>query len=145
MLLTFLTSPLFHTLALACDKPRFFGLVPWYEYLTLQPVRLEDPNGGAASTVCQITNFTNDSTQSIGAHSPILLIALAIFDDLLRIAALVAVGYIIYGGFQYMTSQGAPDATKRAQQTIINALIGVAVSIIAASAVAFLAGRLAGY
>ena len=67
-----------------------------------------------------------------------MLIALALLDDLIRIAALVAVGYVIYGGIQYSTSQGSPDATKKAQSTIINALIGVSMAVLAASIVAFI-------
>jgi hypothetical protein len=115
-----------------CAKPTFFGLVPWYQYLNLA----KDSAG-----VCAITNF-NDSTKVLGGQSPFLLIALAILDDLIRVAALVAVGYVIYGGITYTTSQGAPDMTKKAQQTIINALIGVVVAILAASAVAFIGNTL---
>jgi hypothetical protein len=56
----------------------------------------------------------------------------------------VAVGYVIYGGIQYVTSQGSPDATKKAQQTIINALIGVVLAVLAASIVAFIGNRFGG-
>jgi hypothetical protein len=72
------------------------------------------------------------------------LIGLAILDDLIRIAALVAVGYVIYGGIQYVTSQGSPDATGKAQQTIINALIGVVLATLAASIVNLIGTRLGG-
>ena len=78
----------------------------------------------------------------LGSHSWFLLIGLAILDDLIRIAALVAVGFVIYGGIQYVTSQGSPDQTKQAQQTIINALIGLVLAILASSIVAFIGNRL---
>lgn len=123
MLLSFLT---YFAATTTCDKPRFFGLVPWYEYLSLDPAHN-----------CAITNF-NDSAAVLGAQSPALLIALAILDDLLRVAALIAVGYIIYGGIMYTTSQGAPDMIKKAQQTVINALIGLGVALVATSVVAFI-------
>lgn len=117
-----------------CDKPTFLGLVPWYQYLDLA----QDPTG----TGCRIVNF-DSSSGALGAQSPFLLIGLAILENLIRIAGLVAVGYIIYGGFRYMTSQGSPDSTKGAQQTIINALIGVVIAIVAAAGVAYLGNRLA--
>lgn len=130
-----LVTPLLQTFAAdGCTKPTFLGLVPWYQYLNLA----KDAVGK-----CSVTNF-NDSTKVLGAHSPFLLIALAILDDLIRIAALVAVGYVIYGGIQYTTSQGSPDATKKAQQTIINALIGVVLAVLAASIVAFIGNRFGG-
>src|SRR4051812_8905124 len=110
----------FFAAAPPCENPRLLGLVPWYEYLQ------RDPNDCSS-----ILNFSNPD-MVLGSHSAFLLIGLAILDDLIRVAALVAVGYIIYGGMQYVTSQGAPDATKKAQQTIINALVGVVIAIIAA-------------
>jgi hypothetical protein len=110
-------------------KKTLLGLIPWYQYLTLDP---KD---------CHILNFDN-ANQVLGQHSAFLLIILAIIDDLLRIAAFVAVGYIIYGGIQYITSQGAPDSTKKALSTIINALIGLAVAIMSASIVGYLGHKL---
>jgi hypothetical protein len=111
-----------------CSKP-FLGLKTWFQYLP--PTAFEGD--------CSISSF-----DVLGKNSGILLIALALLDDLIRIAALVAVGYVIYGGILYVTSQGAPDMTKKAQQTIINALIGVVVAIIASSAVAFIGTRIGG-
>ena len=112
----------------SCSKP-FLGLETWFHYL---PSSAFDGN-------CNIVNFT-----TLGSGSDILLIGLAVLDDLIRIAALVAVGYVIYGGIQYVISQGSPDATSKAQQTIINALIGVVVSILAASIVGFIGTKLGG-
>jgi len=131
--------PLLRTFAagVVCGKPTFLGLVPWYQYL--------DVTKDAAGK-CSVVNFNpaGDGSQAhaFGAHSPFLLIALAIIDDLIRVAALVAVAYVIVGGIQYVTSQGAPDATKKAQQTIINALIGLAIALVAASVVAFIGNKL---
>lgn len=109
-----------------CSKS-FLGLETWFHYL---PASSFDDK-------CNITSFT-----ALSEHSGILLIALAVLDDLIRIAALVSVGYVIYGGIQYVTSQGSPDATKKAQQTIVNAIIGVVIAVMAASVVAFIGNRL---
>jgi hypothetical protein len=113
----------------SCSKGSFLGLESWFHYL---PKSDFDGN-------CNIQNFT-----VLGSKSELLLIGLAILDDLIRIAALVAVGYVIYGGIQYVTSQGSPDATGKAQQTIINALIGVVLATLAASIVGFVGAKLGG-
>jgi len=120
----------------AAAKPMLFGLIPWYQYLTLAQ--------NSSTYRCDITNFHDTSANGILGlkDNPLLLIALAVLDDLLRIAAMVAVGYVIWGGIQYVTSQGSPDSTRKAQQTIINALIGVAIAILAAAMVGFVGNSL---
>ena len=55
---------------------------------------------------------------------------------------MVAMGYTIFGGFKYMTSQGEPDATKKAQGTVTNALIGLAIAMLATAIVGFVGGKL---
>jgi hypothetical protein len=81
-----------------------------------------------------------------GSNSPgdIPLILLAVVDDLLHVAGLVAVAYVLYGGFQYVSSQGQSDKTARAQNTIIDALVGVAIAVVAISVVSFLGNKLGG-
>ncbi|TAH36617.1 hypothetical protein EYC59_00370 [Candidatus Saccharibacteria bacterium] len=140
-----------------CDaNTTFFGLVPWYKYLTLE----YDAN----TKSCRITSFDEKTSSEkvdagcvdtaekkcermssfLSSTSPVLLIALAILEDLIRVAGLVAVGFVIYGGIQYITSQGSPDDTKRAQQTIINALIGLVVALMAVGIVSFIGAQLGG-
>ena len=67
---------------------------------------------------------------------------MAIVDILLRIVGLVSVGFVIYGGFRYITSQGEPDATKKALATVVNALIGMAIAIFAVTIVSFMGSTL---
>ncbi len=125
------THGLFHLVAAqsangACTEPSFFGLIPWYHYLNVDKT-------------CNIKDFKVLQTNGTG---DVPLILLAVVDDLLRLAGLIAVGFVIYGAIQYITSQGEPEKTGKAQSTITNALIGLAVSIIAVSAVSYLGGRL---
>jgi len=102
----------------ACKGGSFLGFPTWYKYLPC--------NGGVPA----LTNI-ND----------IWLIVAAITEILLRVAGLVAVIMVIYGGIQYITSQGEPDKTTKARSTIINSLTGLTIAILAASLVAFVAGR----
>ena len=71
-----------------------------------------------------------------------MLILLAVLDMLFIVGGMVAVVFVIIGGVQYITSQGQPENTKNARGTVINALIGLAITIIAATLVNWLGYRL---
>jgi hypothetical protein len=47
------------------------------------------------------------------------------------IAGVVAFFYLIYSGFLYLTAAGNPDAAKKGQQGIINAIIGLIIIFLA--------------
>lgn len=133
------SSGSFAAAARSCSsKPRFLGLVPWYEYLTLT----SDGQGGCKITQFQSGDVLGTDDGGTKTASPFLLIGLAILQDLVRVAALVAVGFVIFGGFKYITSQGAPEDTKEAQKTIVDALIGLAFAVLAAGIVGFIGNRL---
>jgi hypothetical protein len=102
----------------------FLGMVPWYQYLTLD----DD---------CGVTDFT-----VLGSGSDLPLVILAIVQDLITIAGLIAVIFVVYGGVMYITSQGNPDQTSKAQSTIINAVAGLVVAVVAVVFVSFLGNRL---
>jgi hypothetical protein len=129
MLSSFLTSiPVFlAAIPAKCDKG-FFGLPPWYKYLKLDP------------GTCEVVDFNLLGT---GTNSGLLLIGLAVVDLLLRIAAIVAIAYVIWGGFTFMTSQAEPDKLAQARHTIMNALIGLGLALLATSIVVFVGNRLA--
>lgn len=48
----------------------------------------------------------------------------------LEIVALIAVAYIMYGGFRYITSSGDPKTAEAAKKTITNAIIGLIIIIL---------------
>lgn len=98
-----------------------FGFPHWYQYL----------NG--------VLDDHGTCLPQIQGLSDIWLIVAAIIEVLLRVAALVAVVFVIYGGFSYTTSQGDPEGTARARKTIVNSLIGLAVAVMAAAIVSFIA------
>lgn len=72
----------------------------------------------------------------------IFIIALNLIDIALRIVGILAVGYLIYGGFRYVTSRGSADETKKAQDIILKAVIGLVIAILSAVIVSFAVSRL---
>lgn len=126
---------IFNFFAATCSsKTTLFGIPPWYKYLIDAGLMSSNPVTGA----CELAGSLqpNDWVQVI------FLVGLALLDMALRLAGLVAAGFVIYGGIQYVTSQGEPDKTKDAQQTIINALIGMVIAIAAAAFVSFIGYRI---
>lgn len=108
--------------AAACTPGKGSLFLPtWYKYL-------EGKEDLADTGKCTIVFTFPDDVGKI---------LLALIDILLRVGGLVAVVFVVYGGFNYITSQGQPDNTKSARQMIINALIGVVITTIATVIVAF--------
>ena len=105
--------------AAACSNGGFFlGFPTWYEFLKC--------NSTGSPELSKITD--------------IWAILAAVIDILLRLAALLAVGMIIYGGATYMTSQGSSDKTNRARETIISAAVGLLICSISIAIVHFVGG-----
>lgn len=106
---------LFTTFA-AANCSHFLGFPTWYQYI-------QGPN-------CSI---------QINSLSDVWLIVAAIIEILLRVAGIMAVAFVVYGGFQYVTSQAEPDKLTQARRTIVNALIGLILAIMSATIVNFIA------
>ena len=93
----------------------------------------EDLGGGKIGSIV----IENDSPADI-----IFIVALNIVDIALRAVGIIAIGFIIYGGFRYVISRGSPEETKKAMDTILKAVIGMVIAMISAIAVSFLVSRL---
>jgi hypothetical protein len=114
-----------------CQGKSFLGIPPWYQYLYPKYISVNP-----TSKVCEFNlQLVQGGTLNLSA---LTLVGLGILDILLRIGALVAVGYIVYAGFRYLTAQGEPDKAKQALGTIINALVGLGITIVAAAVVRFI-------
>jgi len=118
-------SSLLSNFAAGCTGGSFFGLPTWYKYLNTAV----DP----LTKHCEVQNF---------GIKDLPLIGLAAVDIALRIAAFIAVGYVIYGGVQFVAAQGETDRTKKARQTVINALIGLVIALMSTAIVAFIGKRI---
>lgn len=112
------------------ESNAFFGFPTWYKYLNPQ----NGPNG------CELDSLRTGE----GELDPyyFLKIAAAVFEIGLRIAGYVAIGFVIWGGFQYILSRGEPDKISGAQTTIVNALAGLSIAIAAVIIVNVVGGSL---
>jgi hypothetical protein len=137
--------------ATSCQRGNaFFGLPTWYKYIkkydsSCNPVVQLQKQNNTCVQDRNSENYEKNGGKPVCAFdgTPLLQIALAIVDILLRVGALLAVGYVLYGGFLYITSQGEPDGTKRGRQAIVNALVGLVIAIFATAIVTFI-GRSVG-
>ncbi len=106
------------------------GFPTWYQYLDGEEVQ------GKCSPVIYTDN--PDESSSLNA----LPIGLAIFDIAMTVAGLVAVVMVFVGSIRYILTLGEPARASSAQNTVINALVGLVIILIASRVVAFIAVRL---
>ena len=110
----------------ACsDKGKILTLKPWYSGLTNNDCSLKTPGAD-----------TNSQANYIWK------IALNIVDDLLQLIGYTTVGYIMYGGFLMMTSNGAPDKAARGRKTIMSAAIGLVIALASVALVNFISSKI---
>ena len=110
----------------ACsNKGKILTLKPWYSGLTNNDCSLKSPGAD-----------TNSQANYIWKT------ALNIVDDLLQLIGYTTVGYIMYGGFLMMTSNGAPDKAARGRKTIMSAAIGLVIALASVALVNFISSKI---
>jgi hypothetical protein len=85
------------------------------------------------STNCQ-TNLPGVAATGIQVHQ--------ILAILFGIMAAVSVLFIVIGGLRFVTSEGNPEGTAKARNTIIYAVVGLVIALSAEALVAFVLGNL---
>lgn len=107
------------------NKGKILTLKPWYSGLTNSDCSLKSPGAD-----------TNSQANYIWK------IALNIVDDLLQLIVYTTIGYIMYGGFLMMTSNGAPDKAARGRKTIMSAAIGLVIALASVALVNFISSKI---
>jgi hypothetical protein len=103
-------------------KTSFIGIPTWYKYLKLN-ADCSVVNNGLSGTV-------------------VLLVIMVLIEILLVLGGIVAAGFIIFGSFKFVLSQGEPQKIAGARTTILNAVIGLVVALIGGQLVSFIARTL---
>lgn len=113
-----------------CEKP-ILGINPWFRGLAIV-------KGGQ----CQIAGpgETLDNGKTVDLAGFIWRVALNVIDIGLAIAGYIAFGFILYGGFQFLTGGSNPSQIEKARKTILNAVIGLVIALSAVTIVNLIFG-----
>lgn len=82
-----------------------------------------------------------DSTKG-GISTFIWTIVLNVIELMLQLVGYIAVGFIIVGGFKFLTSVGSPDGIAKSRKTITNAVVGLIISLFSVAIVNVIVGAL---
>lgn len=102
----------------SCAKS-FLGFPVWYRGLTV------------SSTDCSIKNPSD-------VNNFIWHIVLNVIEIALRLVGFVALYFILYGGFTFLTSNGSSDKVVKGKTMITNAVVGLIISIASVAIIMFI-------
>lgn len=71
-------------------------------------------------------------------QNPVVEIIVAVLNILLFLVGALAVIFVIWGGFKYITSSGDSNAVSQAKSTILYALAGLLVALVANRLIVFI-------
>ncbi|HEX5798265.1 MAG TPA: hypothetical protein VFX79_02820 [Candidatus Saccharimonadales bacterium] len=100
----------------------FFGLPAWHKYIKTEQ--------GVSQCVPQI-NSLND----------FWLIGLAVIELLVRMALYIGIAFVVYAGIKYSESRGNVDKATSAKNTLIDAITGVIIAMVAVAILSFVGSR----
>jgi Type IV secretion system pilin len=106
----------------SCSSALAYDLFP-------KDVCKEAPN----SSLCE-KESGNPATKTISSITTIVAV----------LAGIAAIGFIMFGGFKFITSNGDPGKAASGRMTVLYAVIGLLVIVIAQSLIQFIIGRLYG-
>jgi len=101
--------------------------VPWYAYL----------EGEGSGKDCH-PKFPTSSSGKSDYVKGASLIVLSFIDTIMRLAGLIATGYLLWGAIQYVVSTGDSSGISSAKNTIMNALVGLVIVLVAIGGVQFI-------
>lgn len=91
--------------------------------------------------MAQLTGVAPPAGTARGDLSSVIL---NVINYVLGFVGVVALAYLIYGGFRYITSGGNEESITVAKDTIINAIIGIIVIGVSAALVNFVVRAVGG-
>jgi len=94
-------------------KTHFLGLPAWYDGLTDDSCKIASPSGD----------------EQVKAY--VWTIVFNIVGLITGVIGYLAIGFVIWGGIQYMIAQGDPGKVAKGKKTIMNAVIGLIIAMTA--------------
>lgn len=100
--------------------------------------------GKAGEIVAQVTNIVGhvDPGAVPTETSDVEATLRTVFNTVYSIAAVVAVAFIIFGGYRMIMSQGEPQKIEEGQKTFTYAILGLIIVIVTALIINFIAMKL---
>jgi hypothetical protein len=111
--MTAVVTPTTYAADASCEV-RILGIPPWYQGLSSKD----------ASGKCSIDAPKDGKVADFIWH-----IALNIIEIALYLVGYIAIFFILYGGFQFLTGGSNPSQIEKARKTILNAVVGLVISI----------------
>jgi hypothetical protein len=99
------------------DSQTPLGLRPWY--------------AGLVDGNCEIDHSQFEGEEKLQAS--IWKIVLNVASDILAVVGYLAICFVIWGGYQYMMARGDPGMVAKGKKTIVNALVGLAICMLAST------------
>jgi len=113
--------------AAAC-KDNVLTFPTWYRGLS-KTTGTDDPaTKDVDESTCEIES---PGTGTDGLSTFIWTIVLNVIEIAMQVVGYLAAGFIIYGGFKYITGAGSPDKITAGRKLILNAVIGLVISLLA--------------
>lgn len=104
---------------------RFLGIPPWYRGLTDE--RTSSVTGASECVIKSPSQMSGSDDDKL--RNFILAIALNVLEMAMVIVGYIAVFFILFGGFTFITNGSNAAGAERARQTILNAVIGLAIAL----------------
>ena len=112
---------------------------------------------GLSGLIAQTTFATGDPCATLPSDSPayeaagcngsdddLPIVITGIVNAVIAVCGLVAVVFVVVGGINYMTSNGDSGKIEKAKKTILYALIGIAITVLAFAIVNFVINNIIG-
>ncbi|MDO4870550.1 MAG: hypothetical protein Q3996_00410 [Candidatus Saccharibacteria bacterium] len=112
-----------------CKEVGPLGIPTWYRGLVNDKCDIIEPS--------TTLNGSGEDSNSNSVQAFVTKIALNITEIIARTIGIVAVGFIIFGGFKYIMAQGNASKIQGAKATLNNAIIGLIISVLATVIVDF--------
>lgn len=109
---------------------RFLTFPTWYNGLTDASCNLKSPDKA----------FGGDSADRLSKY--IFRIALNVIEIAMQLVAYISVGFIIYGGFKFLTSPSDSSKIVGGRKTIQNAIIGLVISFMSIAIINLVANNI---
>ncbi len=120
------------------------AVVSLFGFIPLSHSLAQSDNVNTSPVLLAVGDKVDEGLSSISAPFPNTIVGKdATFAEFTRkvieyalyFSAIIAVFFIIYGGYQYIFSAGADDVAKSGRKTLTNALVGLVIIVLAYSLV----------